>query len=83
MLQLVFVASMLSATIGFCWGLWRERTGYDIGWIDLMDSLGVKDRVAFMKVAYIHNASYLGGISGTVLALFLLKRFRDRRRTAE
>lgn len=76
---IVFLTSMLAAGGGWLWGLWRSRTGYDSGWIDLMASLGVADKVAFMKVCYIHNASYIGGICGTILAILFLARARRRR----
>lgn len=36
----------------------------------------VDDAVAFVQVAYIHNASYLGGLAGLIAALFWLKRQR-------
>ena len=79
---IVFLTSMLTAAGGWLWGLWRSRTGYDEGWLDLMASLGVTDEVAFMKVCYIHNASYLGGIAGTVLSILFLIRMRARRLSA-
>lgn len=38
-----------------------------------LDSLDIEDRWAFIRVAYIHNASYLGGVIGLVLALLLVR----------
>jgi hypothetical protein len=81
---IVFAVSMTAAAGGWLWGLWRRTTGYDEGWIDLADSLGVADLGAFMSVAYVHNASYLGGAAGTMVALLFLARARRRRsRNAE
>jgi len=77
--SLVFLTSMLTAVGGWIWGLWRQGTGYDESWIDFMSSLGVEDETAFMTVAYIHNASYLGGVSGSVIALIYLARVRGKR----
>lgn len=76
---IVFGISMAAAAGGWLWGLRRRATGYDEGWIDLADSLGVADLEAFMSVAYVHNASYLGGAAGTMAALLLLARARRRR----
>ena len=47
-----------------------------------MASLGVADKVAFMKVCYIHNASYIGGVCGTILSILFLIRMRARRLSA-
>jgi hypothetical protein len=38
------------------------------------DSLGVSDLPAFVRVAYIHNATYLGGLLGTIVAAMVLRR---------
>lgn len=77
---IVFATSMVSALCGWLWGLWRIGTGHSEGWLDWMHSLGVTEPGAFMTVAYIHNASYIGGVVGTFLGLFYLARMRMRRR---
>lgn len=76
---LVFLTSLLTAIGGWFWGQWRRGTGYDGNWLDLMGSLRVADAPAFMTVAYIHNASYLGGVTGSVIAILYLARARARR----
>lgn len=78
----VFVVSMLTAAGGWIWGQWRKTTGYDEGWHDLMYSLGVKTPEEFMTVAYIHNASYLGGMLGMTVALIWLAGKRRKRLAA-
>jgi hypothetical protein len=35
---------------------------------------GVQDRVAFLRAGYMHNASYLGGALGLVIALIVQAR---------
>lgn len=80
--SLVFLTSLLTALGGWFWGAWRRGTGYGERWIDFMASLGVEDETAFMTVAYIHNASYLGGIAGSMIAIIYLVRSR-RKRCAE
>ncbi|MCB1207456.1 MAG: hypothetical protein KDN18_24610 [Verrucomicrobiae bacterium] len=75
---IVFVISAFSGLGGWLWGRWRETTGYHEGWHELMRSLGVSDANAFMSVAYIHNASYLGGMLGMLGGLVYLARYRQR-----
>jgi hypothetical protein len=75
----VFVVSMLTAAGGWAWGQRRKSTGYDEGWNDLIYSLGVTTPEAFMTVAYIHNASYLGGMLGMTVALVWLAGMRRKR----
>lgn len=74
----VFFVSALAGFGGWLWGRWRATTGYDQGWHDLMRSLGISDGDAFMTVAYIHNASYLGGMLGMMGGLVVLARWRSR-----
>lgn len=73
----VFLVSALAGFGGRLWGCWRETTGYVQGWHDLMNSLGISDEDAFMSVAYIHNASYLGGMLGMMGGLICLARWRS------
>jgi hypothetical protein len=71
--------TVLAGVIGFSYGATREITPANSGLADLADARGVRDIAAFVRVAYIHNAGYLGGLIGLVLALILLKRrLRDR-----
>jgi hypothetical protein len=37
-------------------------------------TLGIRDSRAFVRVAYIHNAGYLGGLIGLIMAIFTVKR---------
>ncbi len=76
---IVFLVSFLTALGGWVWGWWRRMTGYDESWLDFTASLGVVDSPSFMTVAYIHNASYFGGIAGSVFAIIYLARARKSR----
>ncbi len=78
--MIVFLVAMATAAGGWLWGQWRKRTGYDEAWHSLMIPFGVERPEEFMTVAYIHNASYLGGMLGTVAALVYLAVARRRRR---
>lgn len=39
------------------------------GWSQAIDTLGVKDGWAFVRVAYIHNCSYGGALAGLIVAI--------------
>jgi hypothetical protein len=47
-------------------------------WQDLTASLGVVDVPGFVKVAYIHNTSYLGGLIGLIVALIYVRTLRNK-----
>lgn len=49
-----------------------------LAWEQVCQSLGVRDARAFAQVAYIHNASYVGGLLG-VAAAFLYLVHQKRR----
>ena len=42
------------------------------GWSHAIDSLGVNDGWAFVRVAYIHNGSYAGALAGLALAITVI-----------
>ncbi len=71
---IVFAISALVGCCGWLWGQWRKQTGYAAGWIEWMESLGVRNEADFMTVGYIHNASYLGGLLGIVFGILYLIR---------
>lgn len=70
----LILTTFLFGVAGWGWGQWRKSTGYDYGWIDMMDDLQVQDYESFMTVAYIHNFGYAGALAGLVFAFLLLWR---------
>ena len=72
----VFSFAGLAFGIGYLLGRW-DPEGYP-HWIDLCLSLSVSDVSGFVRVAYIHNASYIGGVTGLFAAITLLKRSMKR-----
>lgn len=72
-----FACALLSAGVGFGYGVWRGPSADYSSWRPILDSLDIEDRWAFIRVAYIHNASYLGGVIGLVLALLLIRPQRE------
>jgi hypothetical protein len=60
-----------AGTIGYVLGLLR---GSDYSsWESMAANLGIVDLPSFVRVAYIHNAGYLGGLVGLVSAIIHLR----------
>ena len=69
MLGCAFVAGVS----GFAYGLSYKITTGSSGLAAAASELGVRDIPAFVRVAYIHNAGYLGGLAGLIVALLVLR----------
>ena len=70
----IVVACALSAgCLGYVIGACRGPVAADSAWHSVLTSLNVEDRQAFIRVAYIHNGSYLGGLFGLLVALRIFK----------
>ena len=68
MLMLAFMAAL----IGYVMGVFHSNDYAH--WQEYCQALGITDIPAFVRVAYIHNASYLGGLAGLVVAICFLLR---------
>jgi hypothetical protein len=70
---LIVIASGFAATlIGYGLGLLH---GPDYSaWESMASRLGIVDLPGFVRVAYIHNASYLGGLIGLIAAVIYLRK---------
>jgi len=77
--------SLRGFLIVFAFALGASVAGYVLGvvhgsnysaWEDLASRLAVHDLPSFVRVAYIHNASYLGGLVGLVVAIIHLRRIK-------
>lgn len=66
-----------AAVVGYLLGL-LHGPDYS-GWERMASRLGVLDLPRFVRVAYIHNASYLGGLVGLVTAIIYLRKRRRQR----
>jgi hypothetical protein len=67
-----------AALVGIVWGL-RLGPNSDLSaWQGFVIMRGVVDLPSFVRVAYIHNASYLGGLLGLIIALVPLHRRKQR-----
>jgi len=77
---IVLSFAFAACIVGYLLGILH---GPDYGrWEDLASELGVKDLPSFVRVAYIHNASYLGGLLGLVIAVVHLRKLKALSRVA-
>ena len=70
---IVFVFGLLFGLIGFAYGIYRGPDGDYSAWNGHFHQLGILDKWAFMRVAYIHNFGYLGGLVGLVATYFIIR----------
>ncbi|HUG67165.1 MAG TPA: hypothetical protein VMM76_05415 [Pirellulaceae bacterium] len=70
---MIFASALLSAGVGFGYGVWCGSGADYASWRPMLNSLDIQDHWAFIRVAYIHNASYAGGLLGLVVALLLIR----------
>jgi hypothetical protein len=64
--------------VGFALGLSLNSNADFSGWQAFASQRGIADLRSFVRVAYIHNASYVGGLIGLVIALVDLRRLKKR-----
>lgn len=77
---IVLAFALAASTVGYALGM-LHGSNYST-WEDLTSALGVQDIPSFVRVAYIHNASYLGGLLGLVVAVIHLRRLKTPKRGA-
>ena len=74
----MMVTSALCAVIAYLWAPTRQEDPRMEKWDGMFAGRDVIDSVAFAQVGYIHNASYLGGLIGLILALVWMRRKMGR-----
>jgi hypothetical protein len=73
---IVFAFAVAAAIVGYGFSLLH---GPDYSaWEGLTSTLGILDLPRFVRVAYLHNAGYLGGLAGLVAAIIYLRRLKPR-----
>ena len=72
---IVFAVAFAGFVVGYLLGALH---GPDYSaWEDLAKTLGILDVPSFVRVAYIHNAGYLGGLIGLIAAIIYVRRRRN------
>ena len=69
----VFATGFLAGLIGYAYGTWRGPNADYSAWQSVLSAHHVDDQYSFMRVGYIHNASYIGGFIGLVLTYFVVR----------
>lgn len=69
---IIIVTGVLAGIIGWFYGVLSAR--HPEGWQSFANTFQVDDLPAFIRVGCIHNASYLGGLIGLIVAIWRLRR---------
>lgn len=69
----VLVMTLLCGGVGYLVGIARGPRADYSNWNEMIQLLDIQDNWAFIRVAYIHNGSYLGGLLGLLVALVLIR----------
>ena len=70
---IVLGCGILFTALGYGYGIWRGPDADYSDWLWATRHYSITDIWAFVRVAYIHNASYLGGLIGLIIALLTLR----------
>jgi len=80
---IILVCGFAGSLCGWSFGLLRGPNADYSGWHGFAVAHGVLDLPSFVRVAYIHNASYLGGLIGLVVALIRIRKLRRETKRVE
>ena len=72
---IIFGVTLSASSLGYLVGLCHSAD-YS-AWQEYKSALRLADLPSFVRVAYIHNASYLGGLVGLIVAIFYVRRLRQ------
>jgi glycerol uptake facilitator-like aquaporin len=80
---IVIATALCAGCLGYVIGVCRTPVAPDSAWDLVFKSLKIENRHAFIRVAYIHNGSYIGGLLGLLLALRISKRGKSTENDAD
>jgi len=69
----VFATGFLAGVVGYLYGVWRGPDADYSAWQSALAQYNVSDHWSFMRVGYIHNARYIGGLAGLLLTYFVVR----------
>ena len=70
---IILACAITASLLGLGLGLLRGPSADYSNWQEFVTLRGVTELPSFVRVAYIHNASYLGGFIGLIVALVHLR----------
>lgn len=70
---IVFVSALGFAIGGCIYGYSVKSSTTLSSWLSILNYYGVDDGLAFVRVAYIHNASYIGGLFGFIYTFLFVR----------
>lgn len=70
----VWICSFAASALAYLVGISRGPHPHYAAWGALEATAGILDLPGFVRVAYIHNASYIGALIGLVAAVLWLRR---------
>ena len=73
----ILACSVLAGALGFAYGLARGPAADYSSWEETVRRFEITDTWSFVRVAYIHNAGYLGACLGLIIAFALLRPSRE------
>jgi hypothetical protein len=74
----VLACGMSFGLLGFAYGLWRGPVADYSSWAWAFQKFHITETWSFVRVVYIHNAGYLGGAIGLIVALTTIRPRRKR-----
>ena len=72
-MAIVFASGVLAGAIGYMYGMTLGPDTDYVAWRPIFNRLQITDPAGFLRVAYIHNASYLGGFVGFIISLVVIR----------
>lgn len=70
---IVFTSGLLAGIGGYLYGRWLGPDADYSAWLPAVNRFQITDTFAFIRVAYIHNASYLGALIGFIVSLIVIR----------
>lgn len=73
----ILAVGFLFGMLAYWYGLWRGPAADYSSWDWAIQQFRISETWQFVRVAYIHNAGYLGGLVGLIVCLIFIRPQRD------